>query len=121
LISHLGLPPRAHHAPQRPERLLQPVTALAAYPATCLKLSGLYAISDPGHDYPHRTAWPYIRALSDAFSARRLLWASDFSPDLDWLTFPQTFGYLPMLPSWRDDELSNVQGTNLLRLLSEVC
>lgn len=41
-----------------------------------IKLSGLVKFSrEPS---PHRDAWPYVRALVDAFTLRRCLWASDW-------------------------------------------
>lgn len=63
-----------------------------------VKLSGYYALTDPGYDYPHDAAWPYTEVLADSFGTRRLLWASDFSPCLDSVTFAQAFGLFVAMP-----------------------
>ena len=120
VISHLGLPPRVV-GPPADLSAIQSVTDLARYPQVHVKLSGFYALSDPGHDYPHRAAWPYVEALLEAFGPSRLLWGSDFSPCLDWLTYPQTLGVLGQMPFLEDSARAAIEGANLSRLLSEVC
>lgn len=122
LVSHLGLPPRVATPPAREEarRTMAPVLALADYPGARIKLSGLYALTDPGHDYPHQAAWPHIHAALDAYGPERMLWASDFSPCLDWLTYPQTFGVIEHLPFLAQRDRQAIEGGNLLALLGEV-
>jgi L-fuconolactonase len=122
MISHLGLPPKVDAPPaiEHARAALADVLTLARYPHTHIKLSGFYAITDPGHDYPHRAAWPYVQALIDAFTPRRLCWGSDFSPSLDNLTFPQTFGLFQETPFLSDQDRANIQGRNLLQLIEEV-
>lgn len=122
LISHLGLPPRLSTPPSLDEarRLLGDVLALASSPEVRVKLSGFYALTEPGHDYPHRAAWPYVEALAEAFATRRLLWASDFSPCLDWLTFPQTLDLFKHMPFLSDDDRRMICGGNLLVLLDDI-
>ena len=85
-----------------------------------VKLSGFYAVSDPGHDYPHEAAWPYVERLVTAFGSGRLLWGSDFSPCLDWLTFPQTMDLFEKMPFLDRHDLDAITGGNLLALLEEV-
>ncbi|MEW6752082.1 MAG: amidohydrolase family protein [Candidatus Latescibacterota bacterium] len=121
LISHLGLPPRVAEppTPQAAAKALAPVLALAAYPGPHVKLSGFYALSDPGYDYPHRAAWPYVEALLAGFGVERLLWASDFFPALDHLSFPQTFGLFRHMPFLDAGMREAIEGGNLLRLLGE--
>jgi L-fuconolactonase len=121
LVAHLGLPPRraAQEEPGAAEALA-PVLALARFPQTFVKLSGFYALSDPGHDYPHRQAWPYVAALAAAFGPRRLLWGSDYSPSLEWVSFPQTFGLLEQIPALDAAALPLVAGLNLLELLDAI-
>ena len=122
IISHLGLPPKpdAELSPTEAHRGLAHVLALAEFPGPRVKLSGFYALSDPGHDYPHRGAWPYVTALCAGFEANRLLWGSDFSPCLDMLTFPQTFGHFAKMPFLSADDRRRIEGANLLALLNEV-
>jgi predicted TIM-barrel fold metal-dependent hydrolase len=122
LVSHLGLPPKVKHPPphETAKAAMADVLALAAYPNVHVKLSGFYAISDPGHDYPHRAAWPYVEAARRAFGTERLLWASDFAPCLDSLTFAQTLGVIAAMPFFDETGQTAVTGGNLLRLLGDV-
>lgn len=85
-----------------------------------VKLSGFYAVTEPGHDYPHRGAWPYVQVLLDAFGASRLLWGSDFAPSLEHLSFPQTFSLFESMPFLSAEDRRVIQGANLLRLLDAV-
>ncbi|NLG49539.1 MAG: amidohydrolase [Chloroflexi bacterium] len=121
LVSHLGLPPRvgAPPSPADAAQAMAPVLALAQYPGPRVKLSGFYALTEPGYDYPHRAAWPYVVALLAAYGAGRLLWASDFSPCLDNLTFPQTWGLFAHMPFLSAAERRQIEGANLLALLGE--
>ena len=122
VVSHLGLPPRVSTPPSRNEALvaMDEVVNLARFPGVHVKLSGFYAFSDPGHDYPHRSAWPYVEVLVEAFSPKRLLWGSDFTPSLDWLSFPQTLGLFAEMPFFSKEDRQFIEGTNLLRLLKQV-
>ena len=122
LVSHLGQPPASASSPQRKEAaaVMEPVTHLAKYPGVRVKLSGFYSLSSPGHDYPHTSAWPYVEQLCDSFCSDRLLWGSDFSPCLDWVTFPQTIDVLEMMPFLDQREVKLITGGNLLALLDEV-
>ena len=96
------------------------VKALARFPSVCVKLSGFYALTVPGYDYPHRNAWPYVAALIESFGVQRLLWGSDFSPSLEVVSFPQTIGLLAQMPFLTDKDREQIEGTNLLRILGEV-
>ena len=122
LVSHLGLPPKASRPPSvaQAKEGLKEVLALAGFPGPRVKLSGFYALSEPGYDYPHMAAWPYVEALLGAFGAQRLLWASDFSPCLNLLTFPQTFGLFAHMLFLDEASRRAIEGENLLALLGEV-
>jgi L-fuconolactonase len=122
LVSHLGLPPAVSTAPPEAtaRQVLQEVLALARYSGVHVKLSGFYALTQPGYDYPHQAAWPYVEVLLAAFGSTRLLWGSDFSPSLEWLSFPQTFGLFEAMPFLSDSDLKRIEGGNLLALLAEV-
>ena len=121
VVSHLGLPPKQAEAPDASgaREAMASVLALAGFPHTQVKLSGFYALTDPGHDYPHRAAWPYVEALLDAYGVERLLWASDYSPCLDCLTFPQTYDLFSKMPFLNDADRERIEGANLLALLDE--
>jgi len=120
LIAHLGLPPRQPAPDALPDAALASVSALARFPAVFVKLSGFYALSDPGYAYPHEAAWPYVATLVAAFGARRLLWGSDYSPSLEWLSFAQTIGVLERLPAIGADDLPGIAGGTLRSLLDSV-
>jgi predicted TIM-barrel fold metal-dependent hydrolase len=120
LVSHLGLPPRRQVNAAVPADALGPVVALAAFPAVFVKLSGFYALSDPGHAYPHEAAWPYVATLVAAFGTRRLLWGSDYSPSLEWLSFAQTIDVLGQIPALGATDLPDIVGGTLCSLLDTV-
>ena len=122
LVSHLGQPPTVKSSLRREEAVsvMRSVIQLAHYPGVRVKLSGFYSLSSPGHDYPHTSVWPYVEQLSEYFSGARLLWGSDFSPCLDWVTFPQTIDLLESMPFLGQQEVKLITGGNLLGLLEEV-
>jgi predicted TIM-barrel fold metal-dependent hydrolase len=122
LVSHLGLPPARSEADmgKRVKEVMEPVLGLAKYPGVHVKLSGFYALTEPNYAYPHRPAWPYVEALLKTFGSSRLLWASDFSPCLEWVSFPQTLGLLAEMPFLDAEDRRRIEGENLLVLLQEV-
>ena len=122
LVSHLGLPPKMSKPPnpQTAQKNMASVLGLARFDNTYVKLSGFYAVTDPGYDYPHESAWPYVITLLNEFGSSRLLWASDFSPHLDWLSFPQTFALFEQMPFLTDNDRHRIEGKNLANLLEQV-
>lgn len=118
-VSHLGdpgsfrTPPALAVAAER----MAPLLDLARQPNAFVKISGLYAISEPPHDYPHRQASPFVELALDAFGARRCLWGSDFSPALDHVSFSQTVD-VPQLAGLAQEEREQIMGGNLLGLLA---
>ena len=119
IVSHLGLPGRQTEIPSREEAksLMKPISELAEFSNVHVKLSGYYALTSPAHDFPHSSAWPLTEELFDHFGPDRLLWGSDFSPSLDFLSFPQTFELFNKMPFFRQENINAIQGENLLRLL----
>jgi len=122
IMSHLGLPGAAKTPPgiQAARKALRHVLALARFPGVRVKLSGFYAATDPRYDYPHESAWPYVKVLLKAFGIERLVWGSDFSPSLDHLAFPQTFGLFAKMPFLERADCQRIEGKNLLKLFAEV-
>ena len=118
LISHLGLPGRYAAPPSLREarKILQPLLSLAKLPHVGVKLSGLYAVSQPSHAYPHHSAHPFIRQLYDDFGPKRLYWGSDFSPALEHVSFPQTIDALFQL-GWPAADLQRIMHGNLTELI----
>ncbi len=121
LVSHLGLPPAAASppSPEQAAEATQQVTELLIYPGVRVKLSGFYALTTPGHYYPHEAAWPYVEHLAETFSYDRLLWASDFTPCLDSVTFLQTLDIFDRMPFLSEDDVAGITGRNLLALLED--
>lgn len=121
LISHMGLPGRWACPPDVPtaEHALDPVLLLASYPKVHVKLSGFYAVSEPGHDYPHEQASPILELLAGTYGPSRLLWGSDFSPCLEYVSFPQTLGPIDRWTRLTDEDRARIKGGNLLGLLRE--
>lgn len=118
LVSHLGLPGRYRTPPTVDEAAhrLAPLIALAALTHVHVKVSGLYAISEPAHGYPHHAAVPFLRLLLQTFGPRRLCWGSDFPPALDQVSFAQTLDATDLL-DLSPAERADVNGGNLNRLL----
>jgi L-fuconolactonase len=118
-ISHLGDPGSYRDPPAvaEAEQQLRPLLGLSAHDNTYVKISGLYAVSDPAHDYPHPQATPFVRILLDALGPGRCLWGSDFSPCLDHVSFEQVVNPV-QLSGLSEYERQRVMGGNLLDLLS---
>jgi predicted TIM-barrel fold metal-dependent hydrolase len=118
LFSHLGLPGRYATAPDpvQARARLQPLLELADCANAMVKISGLYAVSDPPEAHPHAAARPFVELLLDRFGAGRCLWGSDFSPALEFVTFAATAA-IPWLDGLGREERELVMGRNLLRLL----
>ncbi len=121
VMSHLGLPGAVKQplTADNARRKLAHVVKLAEFPGPRVKLSGFYAATEPRWDYPHEKAWRYVQVLMEAFGVERLVWGSDFSPSLDHLTFPQTYGLFEKMPFLDQGPRERIEGKNLLALLKE--
>jgi predicted TIM-barrel fold metal-dependent hydrolase len=122
VFSHLGQPPRVSTPPDADtaRQAMSDVVALSRFPGTLVKLSEFSNLSEPGYDYPHRAAWPYVQTLLDSFGADRLVWGSDFTPSLDLLSFPQTVGVFQQMPFLKDADRAKIEGGNLLVRFREI-
>jgi L-fuconolactonase len=122
LIAHLGIPPAATNASSLDEAhaALASVLDLAPFPRVTVKFSGFYALSIPGHAYPHSASWPYAQAISDTFGNSRIVWASDFSPALEYVSFPQTVDVIAAMPWLTEDDRKAIYHDNLAHLLAAV-
>jgi predicted TIM-barrel fold metal-dependent hydrolase len=120
LFSHLGLPGPRQAAPTLDDARaeLAPLLALSRRQHVVVKFSAPYAISDPGHAFPHLAAGPFVEVLLEAFGPKRLVWGSDFSPALDYVSFAQTLD-TRLLAHCTTPEIEAVMGANLLRLLGD--
>lgn len=118
-ISHLGDPGRHRVVPTTAEarEQLAPLLALAEPTNVYVKISGLYAISDPSYGYPHPQSTPFVDLVLHAFGPRRCMWGSDFSPAVDHVSFEQTV-HVPQLYGLGQSEYAQVMGETLLGLLT---
>jgi predicted TIM-barrel fold metal-dependent hydrolase len=118
LFSHLGLPGRFRERPPdaTAQTLLGPLLRLAELPNVTVKFSGLYAVSDPAHDFPHHAARPFVEALLTVFGPHRVMWGSDFPPALDYVSFAQTLDNR-LLKGCTSSEVAEIMGGNLVRVL----
>lgn len=121
LISHLGLPdvePNqiSHRSIQGQ---MQNIKSLCAYENVYLKLSGFYALepSIPIHKY--LTLNHYLQYIFANFSIEKLLWGSDFSPALAFVTFDQTYHHLLQWPFKSPLSVSRLLRDNLMDLLAD--
>ncbi|CAN5401993.1 hypothetical protein BH10ACT7_BH10ACT7_10130 [soil metagenome] len=86
LISHLGLPGPVDSLSKARDRLA-PLLSLADCPQVSVKLSGQYAASAGG--YPHEDAQVIVDVLAETFGVGPLVWGSDFSPCLEFVSFDE--------------------------------
>ena len=118
LLSHLGLP-GALPSDIQPDALdlrLAPLLSLADLPNAMVKISGLYATSEPPHAYPHTGAALAIQRILSAFGPAQCLWGSDFAPALEFNSFPQTVHW-PGLDELSESARDAVMAGNLMRLV----
>ncbi|MEP0322220.1 amidohydrolase family protein [Bauldia litoralis] len=118
LFAHVGLPGRYAETPgaAEAEARISGLLGMADSGNVLVKISGLYAISDPASAHPHEAAAPFVKAVLDRFGPERCLWASDFSPALEFLSFEQTVDN-PWLDDLAPEDRDRVMGGNLLALL----
>lgn len=122
LIAHLGIPPAVTTAPTLGEAraAMTHVLRLASFPSVYVKFSGFYALAEPGYAYPHSAALPYAQVTTEAFGPERIVWASDFSPALEQVSFPQTIEVLTTMSWLSAADLNAIYYGNLARLLATI-
>lgn len=118
LLSHLGLPgPLPAGLDEAALRIrLAPLLSLAHLDNVHVKISGLYAASDPPFAYPHIAAGHCIRHILSAYGCDRCLWGSDFSPALEFVSFPQTIHW-DGIKGLKEKERNMIMRDNLFRIL----
>lgn len=118
LLSHLGLPGVLADdiSPSALELRLAPLLSLADLSNVVVKISGLYATSDPPYAYPHRGAALAIPRIISAFGPARCVWGSDFAPALEFISYRQAICW-PGLDSLPDHTRDAIMRGNLVRLL----
>ena len=93
IIDHLGVAMPGFRAP-RPERFAQfaEVCALAAVPNISVKWGHATRLSE--EPYPFPDVAQVLRQVVDAFGAERIMWASDWTLDLEWSSWAESFTYI---------------------------
>ncbi len=119
LISHLGLPEALNgkiSEKQASERL-KPLLQNADLPHLGVKISAFYAFGK----YPHPHIEPLVRTLCAVFGEKRIYWASDFVPVLDYESFPQTLDSVHAVTTTLTPRtLGNLFHNNLTRVIQRV-
>jgi L-fuconolactonase len=118
VFSHVGLPGRYPVAPPVAEarERIAGLLSLAGRANAFVKISGLYAISEPAFAWPHASAAPFIDLVLDGFGPAHCVWGSDFCVVLEYDSFSQALSN-PFLDRLAPAERAAVMGGSLLRLL----
>lgn len=118
LVSHMARPKVIKG--KLDKRDYAPLLALADHPGVYVKLSGFYAYTSDGWRWPQRELFVVVDQLRSAFGARRLLFASDFAPVLEYNTYRQALELLRTeYTGFSAQELADVYGRNAKRILEE--
>ena len=67
----------------------------------------------------YEQASPIMELLAGTYGPSRLLWGSDFSPCLEYVSFPQTLGPIDRWQRLTDADRASIKGGNLMGLLRE--
>lgn len=92
LINHIGRP-RLENGVFDYESYKN-VLVLSEFKNIYVKLSGFYAFSEKGWSFPQRDLFLVLKLLHENFGAERLMFASDFSPVLEYNTYRQALELL---------------------------
>ena len=94
------------------------ILALADRPGIFVKVSGFYAFSRKGWDYPCHDQMRFVRMLTSAFGSDRLLWGSDFPPCLGQMTYRQSLEIVKThCPFLSDEQKADILGRTAERVL----
>ncbi|MDD5697710.1 MAG: amidohydrolase family protein [Victivallaceae bacterium] len=115
LINHLGRP-QLKDGKLDIESYKQ-VLALSGFENVYVKLSGFYAFSEKGWSFPQSDLFPVLDLLKENFAAGRLMFASDFSPVLEFNTYKQTLEMLRDYNGFSEEELSNIYCSNAKKII----
>jgi len=117
LVNHMGRPPLVDG--KLDVELYQEVLALAEFGNVGVKLSGAYAFSAAGWLWPQSDLFPALDLLRRDFGAGRLLFASDFSPVLEYNTYQQALEFLRVgYGGFPEAELELVHHANARRIIA---
>lgn len=105
LIDHMGRPKH-----DMTDEQYRPVLDLAKYPNVFVKVSGFYAFTADAVEYPYADLHRFVIALRDAFGAKRLMWASDYPPVLEFSSYEQTYSCLRHVKDLSETDLRWIFG-----------
>jgi predicted TIM-barrel fold metal-dependent hydrolase len=116
ILDHLGVAMPGSRAP-RPDRFAQftEVCALADLPNVHVKWGHATRLSE--EPYPFADVARALRGVVDAFGAGRVMWASDWTLDLEWSSWAQSFGYIRDDALLSEDDRAAVLGGTVRRVL----
>jgi len=116
LVNHMGRPRLTNGKLDLDN--YQCVAALSEFENVHVKLSGSYAFSNEGWRCPQTDLFCVIDLLKRDFSAKKLMFASDFSPVLEFNTYRQALELLRMdYRGFSESELDDVYYSNAQRLI----
>lgn len=93
--------------------------ALSGFENIYVKLSGFYAFSCKGWSLPQDDLFPVLDILRENFGAEKLMFASDFSPVLEFNTYKQTLEMLRNYNGFSDKELENLYYSNAKNIIDK--
>lgn len=117
LVNHMGRPPLVNGKVDATR--YQDVLDLAAFENVFVKLSGGYAFSSAGWSWPQSNLFHAMKLLKSAFGTERLLFASDFSPVLEFNTYKQTLELPARSGLFSASELEDIRFNNAARLVNK--
>jgi predicted TIM-barrel fold metal-dependent hydrolase len=117
VIDHLGLPqPTPFSATERdPFARLPDLLALARYPNVAVKLSAAPTLSR--EPFPFRDLWPPLHQILDAFGPDRLMWGSDWTRVVHFLTYREGLAFITETSELSPADKEQILGATLRKIL----
>lgn len=112
LINHMGRPSSENM------KYYDDILSLSQFDNVYIKLSGFYAFSSGGWRCPQKDLFYVINLLKKNYGSERLMFASDFSPVLEFNTYRQTLEMLRLdYNSFSEKELENIYYSNAKKII----
>ncbi|MEN6357567.1 MAG: amidohydrolase family protein [Armatimonadota bacterium] len=118
LISHMARPKVTDG--KLDENDYAPLLRLAECNGAYVKLSGFYAFVVDGWRYPQSELFRAVDKLKDTFGVNKLVFASDFSPVLEYNTYRQALELLRVeYKGFTPDQLEDIYCNNARRIIAQ--